>query len=76
MPLANYVIVGTGSSATINGGGGGGNHEYSTPEARSKAVPLLSLDLDGYVVDDTAHVGAGGAPGGVVYATPAADSDI
>ena len=74
MPLANYAVVGTGSSATTNGGGGGGNHEYSIPEARSRAAPLLPLDLDGYVVDDTAPAEAGAAPGGVVYATPAADS--
>ena len=68
MPLANYAVVGTGSSATTNGGGGGGgNHEYAIPEARSKAAPLLPLDLDGYVVDDTVPAGAGAAPGGVVY---------
>lgn len=71
MPLANYAVVGTGSSATTNGGG---NHEYAIPEARSRAAPLLPLDLDGYVVDDTAPAGAGAAPGGVAYATPAADS--
>eukprot|EP00729_Bicosta_minor_P010421 gene10421-13576_t len=74
MPLANYAVVGTGSSATTNGGGGGGNHEYSIPEARSRAAPLLPLDLDGYVVDDTAHAEAGAAPGGVVF-TDASDCD-
>eukprot|EP00729_Bicosta_minor_P011279 gene11279-368_t len=67
MPLANYAVVGTDCSAT-------GNHEYAIPEARSRAAPLLPLDLDGYVVDDTAPAEAGAAPGGVVYATPAADS--
>jgi len=71
MPLANYAVVGTGSSATTNGGS---NHEYAIPEARSRAAPLLPLDLDGYVVDDTAPAEAGAAPGGVVYATPATDS--
>ena len=71
MPLAHYAVVGTEGSATTNGGG---NHEYAIPEARSRAAPLLPLDLDGYVVDDTAPAEAGAAPGGVVYATPAADS--
>jgi len=71
MPLAHYAVVGTGSSATTDGGG---NPEYAIPEARSRAAPLLPLDLDGYVVDDTAPAEAGAAPGGVVYATPAADS--
>eukprot|EP00729_Bicosta_minor_P008787 gene8787-32283_t len=65
---------GTNTAATNNGRQRQRHHEYAIPEARSRAAPLLPLDLDGYVVDDTAPAEAGAAPGGVVYATPAADS--
>ena len=81
MPLTNYAVVGTGSSTTANGGGGD-NCEYSIPEARSKAASLLPLDLDGYVVDDSAPVGTGstttinggGGGGNPEYSTPEARS--
>lgn len=60
VPLDNYAIA---VNNQQSGGGGSSNHdhEYAIPQAR--LAPLLPLDLDGYVIDDTSPESTGGGRG-------------
>lgn len=60
VPLDNYAIA---VNNQQSGGGSSSNHEYAIPQART--APLLPLDLDGYVIDDTSPESTGGGRGDV-----------